>query len=95
MEEQQEQQSVVDLRQAIAAENGGAAQQKSLDNLGAAPRLSTYRCTISDLYPQGSIGYDDLTARQGVYIVAASVYDAQEGMKRLYPQYETFTATLF
>lgn len=100
MEEQtqnqpQEQPKTVDLRSVIAAENGGAVQQRSLDNLSAAPRMSTYRCTISDLYPEGSIGYEDFSSRQGVYVVAGSMEDAKQEMKRLYPMYENFTATLF
>lgn len=44
-----------------------------------------YRCTRSMLYGKGSSGYNDLTSRNGHYILAYSAHEALLEMARRFP----------
>lgn len=45
-----------------------------------------YRCTRNALYAHNCIGYDDITARQGYYIQAATAEEAWERMAIRFPE---------
>lgn len=57
--------------------------------------LNEYRCTRSDLYSHNCIGRDDLTARQGHYVVARSEEEALEEMRRRHPAERNFTVAIW
>jgi hypothetical protein len=58
---------------------------------------SEYRCTINKWYEKDTPGYEDLSARQGYYIRAASWADAIAQMAEKFPDEaeEGFTAQLW
>jgi len=45
-----------------------------------------YRCTRNALYSHQCLGYHDLSARQGYYIMAASQEEAWEKMASRFPK---------
>lgn len=56
--------------------------------------MQEYRCTRNALYTHDCIGYDDITARQGYYIQAASAEEAWERMAIRYPEETTVGFTV-
>ena len=45
-----------------------------------------YRCTRNALYSHQCLGHDDLSARQGYYIMAASEEEAWQRMATRFPE---------
>jgi len=48
--------------------------------------MAEWRMTRPNLYPEGSLGHDNPSARQGHYIRAASESDAHLEMKKRHPE---------
>lgn len=59
--------------------------------------MNEYRCTRGSLYRHPCFGHDDLTARQGHYVVAKDEIDAILEMRRMFPHdpENSFTAHLW
>lgn len=57
--------------------------------------VNEYRCTRSDLYKHDCFGREDLSARDGHYIVSFTAEAALEEMKRRYPAEKNFTVDLW
>ncbi len=55
--------------------------------------LSTYRCTIGDIYPEGHPAKEDLSSRQAFYIRADSSGGAIAEMQKSYPQFKDIECT--
>jgi len=48
--------------------------------------VKEYRCTRNALYQHDCLGRDDITARQGYYITAASTEEAWQKMATRFPE---------
>ncbi len=57
--------------------------------------LNEYRCTRNSLYREGSIGYNDMSARDGHYILAYNRDGALRQMMLRYPNEVDFTCDLW
>lgn len=58
--------------------------------------LYIWRCTRNACYPQGSVGYDDLSARASHYVYGYTWLEAFKQMTEFYPHdIEGFTCTKF
>jgi len=57
--------------------------------------LTQYRCTRPDLYGPGSLGFDNLSARQGHYIFAESEDEAVQQMVKKFPDDSRFDVQVF
>lgn len=44
-----------------------------------------WRCTRNEMYPQGTIGYSDLSSRVGHYVYAYTWFDAMVQMINMFP----------
>jgi len=52
--------------------------------------MNEYRCTRPAMYDEGSLGHDDVSVRQGHYIMAKSAEEAFDIMKQRFPADDTF-----
>jgi hypothetical protein len=57
--------------------------------------VNEYRCTRAELYMHECIGEKDVSAREGHYVICTSAEEAQEEMKRRYPNERSFTVELW
>jgi hypothetical protein len=57
--------------------------------------MRQYRCTRPNQYPQGSPGYDNPEERQGYYIPANNLIDAQNQMRQRFPNDTKFECVIW
>ena len=58
--------------------------------------MNEYRLTRNQMYPEGCMGFTDLSARQGHYIDAENAAEALEKMHQRYPDdWKGFTCVLW
>ena len=57
--------------------------------------MKEFRCTRSDLYSHDCIGHDDITTRQGYYIIAENRHEAIKIMMERFQNETAFTAKEF
>jgi hypothetical protein len=83
---------IKDADAAIIAFEEANPMPRNVNNMG-----DEYRCTINYGYTRGTVGHDDLSARQGYYIRAASWGHAIAQMAEKFPDEaeEGFTAQLW
>jgi len=58
-------------------------------------KLNEYRCTRNSIYKKGSLGYLDMSVREGYYILAYSRDGALRQMMLRYPNEVDFTCDLW